>query len=81
MPDRASLLADGLINLWHRLAAVLGVWYDEIGGMVQSEDVLHADETGWRVNGKTHWLWAFTTQHATYDVINKSHVNPVMSGF
>jgi len=53
MPDRASLLADGLINLWHRLAAVLGVWYDEIGGMVQSEDVLHADETGWRVNGKT----------------------------
>jgi transposase-like protein len=44
---------------------VLERWYDEIGGMVQPSGVMHADETDWRINGKTHWLWAFTTHHAT----------------
>jgi hypothetical protein len=40
-------------------------WYDEIGGMVKTSGVMYADETGWRINGKTHGLWVFTTQHAT----------------
>ena len=34
--------------------------------------VLHADETGWRVNGKTHWLWCFTTPRLTYYMIHRS---------
>ena len=76
-----KLTAGGLVNLWHRLASVLKPWYDEIGEMVKSKGVLHADETGWRVNGKTHWLWAFTTQHATYFVINKSRASPVVLRF
>jgi len=48
-----KLTAGGLMNQWHRLAAVLKSWYDEIGEMVKTSGVLHADETGWRVNGKT----------------------------
>ena len=34
--------------------------------------MLHADETGWRVDGKTHWLWCFTTTDLTYYMIDRS---------
>jgi len=27
---------------------------------------LFADETSWRVVGKTYWLWCFATQDVTY---------------
>ena len=76
-----KLTEGGLVNLWRRLALVLKNWYDEIGETVKSSGVLHGDETGWRINGKTHWLWCFTTQHATYYVINKSRASPVVLRF
>jgi hypothetical protein len=76
-----KLTAGGLMQSWRTLATTLKSWYDEIGGMVQSSGVLHADETGWRINGKTHWLWAFTTQNATYYVIDKSRASPVVLRF
>jgi len=71
----------GLIQFWHRLASALKGWYDEIGEMVKKSGVLHADETGWRVNGETFWLWAFTTKNATYYIINKSRASPVVLQF
>jgi hypothetical protein len=43
-----KLTQGGLMNLWHRLASVLNPWYDEIGEMVKTSGVMHADETGWR---------------------------------
>ena len=46
--------------------------------MVKASGVMHADETGWRINGQTHWLWAFSTQYATYDMIDKSRASPVV---
>ena len=73
--------AGGLVNLWHKLATVLAPWYDEIGEMVKDFGVLHADETGWRVNGKTFWLWVFATKNATYYIINQSRASPVVLNF
>jgi hypothetical protein len=76
-----KLTPGGLVNLWHRLASTLKPWYDEIGEMVKASGVLHADETGWRVNGKTHWLWVFTTQTATYYLIDQSRASRVVLEF
>jgi hypothetical protein len=33
------------------------------------------------LNGKTHWLWAFSTQHATYYVIDRSRASSVVLRF
>lgn len=33
--------------------------------------VLHADETGWRINGVTFWLWAFATRQYCYYLIDR----------
>jgi hypothetical protein len=75
------LTPGGLVQLWHNLALVLAVWYEEIGNAARTSAVLHADETGWRVNGKTHWLWCFTNQDVTYYVINRSRASPVVLRF
>jgi transposase len=65
------LTSGGLVQSWHRLREVLQSWYLEIEMSAKASAVLHADETGWRVNGKTHWLWCFTNDDTTY-----YHIDP-----
>ena len=62
----------GLVEMWHRLAKILDEWYEQIALEARSSAVLHADETGWRVNGKTHWLWCFTSKDLTCYFINSN---------
>jgi transposase len=62
-----SVSPGGLTQAWKHLATVLEGEYDGILQKVRSSAVLHADETGWRLNGVTCWLWAFATaQHCYY---------------
>jgi transposase len=76
-----KLTSGGLVQLWHNLALVLLLWYQQIGNEARSSAVLHADETGWRVNGKTYWLWCFTNEDVTYYVIDRSRGSPVVKRF
>ncbi|QEH36377.1 Transposase IS66 family protein [Aquisphaera giovannonii] len=76
-----ELSAGGLVQMWHRLREVLLAWYLEIQAEALGSAVLHADETGWRVNGKTHWLWCFTTTDVTYYMIDRSRGSPALKRF
>ena len=76
-----KLTPGGLIQSWHNLALALMLWYEQIGASARNSAVLHADETGWRVNGKTHWLWCFTNADVTYYVIDRSRASPVVKRF
>ena len=49
-------------------------WYVEIQSQALGSAVLHADETGWRVDGRAHWLWCFTTSDLTYYMIGPAKV-------
>ena len=71
----------GLVQMWHRLADILFAWYEEIMEDIQKAGVLHGDETGWRVNGKTHWLWCFTSHGATIFTVERSRAGPVVLEF
>jgi len=66
------ITAGGLMRMWYRLAAVLAPWYEQIQQEAQASAVLHADESGWRVAGRTHWLWCFTNAELTYYMIEGS---------
>jgi hypothetical protein len=68
----------GLTQAWNNLAASLKPIYDDIGEKVKNAAVLHADETGWRISGITHWLWGFVTDKWSYFVIDKSRGSPVI---
>ena len=71
----------GLVQMWRRLAEALEPWYNEIAEQAKDSAVLHADETGWRVNGKTHWLWCFTHSDLTYYHIDESRSSSVLLEF
>lgn len=68
----------GLTQAWKNLASLLVPLYDEIGRKISQSAVLAADETGWRLNGLTHWLWCFVTSTLCYYVITKSRASPVV---
>jgi transposase len=76
-----KLTAGGLIQMWQRLAEVFQGWYDVIHQEALNSAVLNADETGWRVNGKTHWLWCFATDKLSFFMINHSRGSPALARF
>jgi transposase len=71
----------GLLQMWYRLQAILYPWYEQIQQEALQSAVLHADETGWRVDGKTHWLWSFSTSTLTYFMIDRSRGSPALQKF
>jgi hypothetical protein len=44
---------------------------DELVAEIQSAALLHADETGWKENGRTVWLWVLTTSTVTLYLIGR----------
>ena len=78
---KTTISEGGLVKIWHRLAAVLEPWYEQIKREALDAAVLHGDETGWRVNGKTHWLWCFASQDATFYLIDRSPGSPAIGEF
>ena len=75
---RFKISAGGLTQAWLKLARLLEPAYDHIGERISQSGVLNADETGWRLNGITHWLWCFTNKTLCYYLITKSRGSPVI---
>ena len=71
----------GLVQGWQRLAQLLQPAYEKIGREARNSAVLNADETGWRINGNTHWLWAFCNDRLCYYLIDRSRGSPVILEF
>jgi transposase len=71
----------GLVQMWYRLQAILYAWYEQIQQQALHSAVLHGDESGWRVDGKTHWLWCFVTRNLTFYMINRSRGSPALMKF
>ncbi|MBU0755062.1 MAG: transposase [Planctomycetes bacterium] len=76
-----KLSAGGLVQMWYRVQEILYTWYEQIGEEARKSAFLHADESGWRVNGKTHWLWCFTNNRLTYYLIDRCRGSPVLFEF
>jgi transposase len=73
--------AGGLVQMFYRLQEILYAWYEQIQQQALDSAVLHADESGWRVNGKTHWLWCFATGDLTYYMIDRCRGAPALMKF
>jgi transposase len=71
----------GLLQMWYRLAEILYAWYEQIRQDALDSAVLHGDESGWRVNGKTHWLWCFANPVLSYFMIDRSRGSPALLKF
>ena len=69
------------LAMWDRLAEILSPWYEQIHQEALNSAVLHGDESGWRVNGKTHWLWCFANSVLSYFMIDRSRGRPALLKF
>ncbi|MGH8613222.1 MAG: IS66 family transposase [Gammaproteobacteria bacterium] len=69
----------GLTQAWKNFATLLEADYERIGEQIRAAAVLCADETGWRINGVTCWLWAFATQQYCYYVIERHRGTQVVT--
>jgi transposase len=76
-----EITAGGLLDGWQRLAQTLFPWYEQIGREARAGAVLHADETGWRVDGETYWLWCFCNHRCCYYLIDQSRGLPALQKF
>jgi len=76
-----QLTPGGLVQMWYRLQEVLYPWYQRLQAEALASAVLHADETSWRVAGKTHWLWCFANEEVTYYLIDRSRGEPALRKF
>src|SRR5258708_19491898 len=80
-PLRTRLSAGGLVDLWRRAAQALLPWYEQIGRDTRASATLHADETGWRVDGDTHWLWCFGNHQNCWYMIDQGRGTGALKRF
>ena len=78
---QTRLSQGGLIDAWRRMAIVLIAWYEQIAVEARGSAVLHADETGWRINGQTCWLWCFANDQVCYYMIDRTRGSPALQAF
>lgn len=76
-----KITSGGLMQMWYRLQEILFEWYQQIHQQALESAVLHADETGWRVDGKTNWLWCFSNAENTLYLIDRSRGSPALLKF
>ena len=67
-----------LVDSMTRFREFAGPEFDKIGNEVRNLSKVHADETGWRVNGKKYWLWDFIGEKHSLLIIDKSRGSRVL---
>src|SRR5262245_39661191 len=56
----------------HRLRRLAQPSYDRLVEAARRSAVQHVDETGWKIGGRSAWLWVFADAHATLYRIRRS---------
>ena len=67
-----------LVRSGHRLRKLAQPSYDRLVEAVKTSAVQHVDETGWKIGGRSAWLWVFADEHATLYRIRKSRAHDVV---
>jgi transposase len=67
-----SLSPGGLVKQIKRLARYLDAQYQDLIRRMRASPHVHVDETGWRIDGKNFWLWAFTDPTFTLYHVDES---------
>ncbi|NTV77978.1 MAG: MazG family protein [Clostridiales bacterium] len=69
-------LSEGeVIKICDLISEALGPYYDELITEVRTAEARYMDETSWRENGKTIWMWTFVVKEVTLYRIYQDHPN------
>jgi len=67
-----SISPGGLVKQIKRLSRWLDGKYQDLILQMRASKHVHVDETGWRIDGKNFWLWAFTDPTFTLFHVDQS---------
>src|SRR3954452_24975028 len=67
-----------LVRSGHRLRRLASPSYDRLVEAARHSAVQHVDESGWKICGRSAWLWVFADEHATLYRIRKSRGHEVV---
>jgi transposase len=67
-----------LVRSGHRLRKLAQPSYDRLVEAAKKSAVQHVDETGWKIGGRSAWLWVFADEHATLYRIRPSRAHDVV---
>jgi transposase len=71
-------ISDGEIyKMLEQVAQAFGSHYKELHKKIRDAAIKHLDETGWRIDGKSHWLWVFINKEVALYVICKQRSSKV----
>lgn len=73
-----KISAGALAQALQRLSQWLEVEQEVLLEAIRGSPQVHIDETGWRMDGKNHWLWAFANERMAYYKIDKSRGRKVV---
>jgi transposase len=73
-----AVTASALTRSGHRLRRHAQATYDRLIESARSASVQHVDETGWKIGGRSAWLWVFADEHATLYRIRPSRAHDVV---
>jgi transposase len=68
----------GLANSIQIMSDYFGPLYDQLKRDVKKAVKIGGDETGWRIDGKNHWLWIFISEKVVLFTIEKSRGGKVV---
>ena len=71
----------GIVQILHRTKQWLGPQYQRLREEIQMAPVVHADETGWRVEGINKWIWAFLSKDTVCYQVEESRGKGVPQDF
>lgn len=68
-----------LVNMLHKTAHIGRPTYDALGKKIREADVVFADETGGRENGRNGYYWSFNTKDIQFLVYDTSRKNKMVT--
>jgi transposase len=74
----AVVASAALVRSSHRLRKLAQPSYDRLVEAASKSAVQHVDETGWKIGGRSAWLWVFADEHATLYRIRPSRAHEVV---
>ncbi len=72
--------AGGLSQALVRVSRWLGVEKKVLLAAIRGSPQVHADETGWRLDGEKSWVWAFVNERLAYYTVDRSRGRKVVRG-
>ena len=71
-------ISDGEVyKILEQLSEAFGDHYNELVKKIKDALIKHIDETSWRINGKSNWLWLFINKELALYVVNRKRSSKV----